>query len=191
MVTATIPGQRNDAELLAAHVAGDRYAFEELFRRYQAPLQRLAISRSRSVEDAADALQEAMLAAHRNAPEFRAHSAVSTWLHRIVLSKCVDQLREHRRRHLLVGECSVFATGVPAAGDATVRVDTAIVVRRALAALSADQRAAVVAVDLQGYSIADAADLLGVAEGTVKSRCSRGRARLAVLLAGGQPRAAS
>ena len=184
----TIPGLRSDAELLAAHVAGDRYAFEELFRRYQAPLQRLALSRSRSAEDAADALQEAMLAAHRSAPEFREHATVSTWLHRIVLNKCVDQLRDHRRRHLLMAHCGISAHST---GDATVRIDTAMVVRRALAALSADQRAAVQAVDMQGYSVADAAQLLGVAEGTVKSRCSRGRARLAVLLAERHPLAAA
>jgi RNA polymerase sigma-70 factor (ECF subfamily) len=186
-----IPDQRSDADLLAAHVAGDRYAFEVLFLRYQGPLQRLAIGRSRSAEDAADAVQEAMLAAHRGAPAFRQHCTVSTWLHRIVVNKCVDQLRDHRRRHLLAGACSSSPNGFVPAGDATVRVDTAIVVRRALAALSDHQRAAVIAVDLQGYSIADAAHLLGVAEGTVKSRCSRGRARLAALLAGGQPRAAA
>lgn len=191
MVTATIPDQRSDAELLAAHVTGDRYAFEELFRRYQAPLLRVALGRSRSAEDAADAVQEAMLAAHRAAPAFRQHCSVSTWLHRIVLNKCVDQLRAHRRRNLLAGECSFAPAGSSPPGDTTVRVDTAIVVRRALAALSEDQRAAVVAVDMQGYSIAEAAELLHVAEGTVKSRCSRGRARLAALLAGGQPRAAA
>jgi RNA polymerase sigma-70 factor (ECF subfamily) len=189
-IPETNPG-RSDADLLAAHVAGDRYAFEELFRRYQAPLLRLALGRSRSVEDAADALQEAMLSAHRSAPEFRQHCTVSTWLHRIVLNKCVDQLRAHRRRHLLANQCGVFPTGFGPSTDATVRVDTAIVVRRALAALSDDQRAAVVTIDMQGYSIADAAELLGVAEGTVKSRCSRGRARLAALLAGGQSRAAA
>jgi RNA polymerase sigma-70 factor (ECF subfamily) len=61
-------------------------------------------------------------------------------------------------------------------------VDTVLVVRRALMRLPAEQRAAVLAVDMHGYSVADAAVLLGVAEGTVKSRCARGRARLTGLL---------
>jgi RNA polymerase sigma-70 factor (ECF subfamily) len=61
-------------------------------------------------------------------------------------------------------------------------VETAIMVQRALMRLPVEQRAAVVAVDMQGYSIAETAGLLGVAEGTVKSRCARARARLAVLL---------
>jgi RNA polymerase sigma-70 factor (ECF subfamily) len=60
--------------------------------------------------------------------------------------------------------------------------DTALVVRAALAQLPLDQRAALVLVDLQGYPVADAARVLGVAEGTIKSRCARGRARLAVVL---------
>jgi RNA polymerase sigma-70 factor (ECF subfamily) len=60
--------------------------------------------------------------------------------------------------------------------------DTALVVREALAALPAEQRAALVLVDVQGYGVAEAAEILGVAEGTVKSRCSRGRARMAVAL---------
>ena len=59
------------------------------------------------------------------------------------------------------------------------QVEIAIVVQRALMRLPVEQRAAVVAVDMQGYSIADTAALLGVAEGTVKSRCARARARLA------------
>ena len=64
----------------------------------------------------------------------------------------------------------------------TPRVDTAIVVERALMRLPVEQRAAVVAVDMQGYSVAETARMLGVAEGTVKSRCSRARAKLAEAL---------
>ncbi len=176
-VLSSIAGTRSDTELLAAHVAGDRYAFEELFRRYSPQLHRVAGRRLRSPEDAADAVQEAMLAAHRSAPEFRAHSTVSTWLHRIVLNKCIDQLRRPQELPQVLADRDVGP-----ATDATAGVETTIVVHRALAALSADQRAAVVAVDLQGYSVAETAHLLGIAEGTVKSRCSRGRARLAVLL---------
>ena len=60
--------------------------------------------------------------------------------------------------------------------------DTVLVVRDALAALPAEQRAAIVLVDVQGYGVAEAAAMLGVAEGTVKSRCARGRARMAITL---------
>jgi RNA polymerase sigma-70 factor (ECF subfamily) len=62
------------------------------------------------------------------------------------------------------------------------RVDTTLVIERALMRLPVEQRAAVVAVDMQGFSVAETARLLGVPEGTVKSRCSRARARLAQTL---------
>jgi RNA polymerase sigma-70 factor, ECF subfamily len=168
--------KRSDAELLAAHVAGDRYAFEELFRRHHRQLFRLARLTSRSSEDAADALQDAMLSAHRNAGSFRHDAAVSSWLHRIVVNSCLDRLRRVKAHPTTPLE------DVHPVADRTAQVDTAIVVQRALMRLPVEQRAAVVAVDMQGYSIADTAQLLGIPEGTVKSRCARARARLAQLL---------
>ncbi len=66
--------------------------------------------------------------------------------------------------------------------DRTTAVETALVVQRVLMRLPVEQCATIVAVDMQGYSIADTAALLGIAEGTVKSRCARGRVRLAQLL---------
>lgn len=172
--------RRSDAELLAAHAAGDRYAFEELFVRHRRRLSRLARQTSRCPEDAADALQDAMLSVHRNAGSFRNDAAVSSWLHRIVVNACLDRLRLRR----VVGTARLDDASCPVA-DRTAQVETAITVRRALMRLPAGQRAALVAVDMEGRSIADTARRLGVAAGTVKSRCARGRARLAVLLGAG------
>jgi RNA polymerase sigma-70 factor (ECF subfamily) len=168
---------RSDAELLAAHVAGDRDAFGTLFHRYHRQLYRLALLTSRSPEDAADCLQDALFAAHRTASGFRHDASVGSWLHRIVVNACLDRLRRNKTH-----------STVPLLDDAhpmwdpTPRVDTALVVERALSRLPVEQRAAVVAVDMHGYSVAETARLLGVPEGTVKSRCSRGRARLAEAL---------
>ena len=168
---------RTDAELLAAHVAGDRYAFEELFYRHHRQLYRLAMITSRNPDDAADALQDALLSAHRTAASFRHDAAVSSWLYRIVVNACLDRLRRNRS-HLIV-ELDEQSHAV---GDHTPRVDTAIMVERALMRLPVEQRAAVVAVDMQGYSVAETARMLGVAQGTVKSRCARARAKLAEAL---------
>jgi RNA polymerase sigma-70 factor (ECF subfamily) len=170
---------RSDAQLLADHVAGDRYAFAELFVRHQRQLERLARITSSNREDAADALQDAMLSAHRKAASFRFDSAVSSWLYRIVVNACLDRLRTNRTH-----ATSPLVDDVGPAGDPTARVDTAIVIERALLRLPVEQRAAIVAVDMRGYSIAETARMLGVAEGTVKSRCSRGRAKLAETLRG-------
>lgn len=182
--SAADPGSvRTDADLLCAHIAGDRYAFEELFGRHRTRLYRLARRRSQTIEDADDAVQEAMLSAHRGARSFRNDAAVSSWLHLIVMNACRDRLRRNAIRPTTpLGEEAY----VPVA-DRAAEVETAIVVRQALMQLPASQRAAVVAVDMHGYSVADAAALLDIAEGTVKSRCARARARLAVLL--GRPAA--
>jgi RNA polymerase sigma-70 factor (ECF subfamily) len=169
--------QRSDGELLAAHVAGDRYAFEELFYRHHRQLYRLAMMTSRNPDDAADALQDAMLYAHRGAASFRRDAAVSSWLYRIVVNACLDRLRHNKNR-----PTTELAEDSATVGDHTTRVDTAIVVERALMALPVEQRAAVVAVDMQGYSVAETARMLGVPAGTVKSRCSRARAKLAEAL---------
>ncbi|HPX37040.1 MAG TPA: RNA polymerase sigma factor SigM [Mycobacterium sp.] len=167
----------SDAELLAAHAAGDRYAFAELFGRHRSRLYRLARGATPTAEDADDVLQEAMLSAHRGAATFRRDAAVGSWLHRIVVNACRDRLRRNASRP---------ATPLPEDGfpvpDHTACVETALMVRQALLRLPAEQRAAVIAVDMHGYSVADAATMLDVAEGTVKSRCSRARARLAILL---------
>ena len=175
-VRQEFPEQRSDAELLAAHVAGDRYAFEELFHRHHRQLHRLARLTSRSAEDAEDALQEAMVSAHRGAGSFRHDAAVSSWLHRIVVNACLDRLRRNKT-HPTTALDDVYPVS-----DRTAQVETAIAVQRALMRLPIEQRAAVVAVDMHGYSVADTARMLGVAEGTVKSRCARARARLAANL---------
>ncbi|OBI81670.1 RNA polymerase sigma factor SigM [Mycobacterium sp. E740] len=169
--------ERSDEELLAAHVAGDRYAFEQLFYRHQRQLYRIARITSRHPDDAADALQDAMLKAHRTAPAFRYDAAVSSWLYRIVVNSCLDRLRRNKTR-----AAEPLSEDMGLVGDPASRVDTAIVVERALMRLPVEQRAAVVAVDMQGYSIAETARMLGVAEGTIKSRCARARAKLAEAL---------
>jgi RNA polymerase sigma-70 factor, ECF subfamily len=170
---------RSDADLLAAHIAGDRYAFAELIGRHHRHLHRLARRTTCCAQDADDALQDAMLAAHRGAPSFRHDAAVGSWLHRIVVNACLDRLRRARLHPTTPLEQD---GGTIAVADRTSQVETAMVVRRALMRLPVDQRAAILAVDMLGFSVADAAARLGVPEGTVKSRCARARARLTVLL---------
>lgn len=168
---------RTDTELLAAHVAGDPHAFEELFRRYHPRLHRVARGNCSNPEDAADAIQDAMLAVHRGAAAFRQQSAVGSWLHRILINACVDRLRHNKSRATI----ALDEEAHPVA-DRTTQIDTAVMVHRAVAQLPPDQRAVVVAVDLHGYSVGDAARLLGIPEGTVKSRRARARMRLAAML---------
>lgn len=164
----------SDAELLAAHVAGDRHAFATLFGRHRLQLRRVAHRASYNRDDADDALQDALFSAHRAAAGFRHDASVSSWLHRIVVNSCVDRLRRNKIHPTVPLEDDAHPSA-----DPTANVDTAVVVQRALLRLPVEQRAAILAVDMHGYSVAEAAALLGVPEGTVKSRRARGRARLA------------
>ncbi|MGW0180892.1 RNA polymerase sigma factor SigM [Nocardia sp. NPDC003345] len=163
--------------MLRAHAEGAPHAFAELLRRHNDHLWQTAVRVSYTPEDAADSLQEALLSAHRNAASFRAESGVRTWLHRIVVNACLDRIRRNRAQRAVVLPPEVWPE-ISDRSDEYGRIDISIVLERALFQLPADQRAAVVAVDVEGYSVADAAELLGVPVGTVKSRCARARQRL-------------
>ncbi|MDI9954298.1 RNA polymerase sigma factor SigM [Rhodococcus sp. NM-2] len=174
-------GEPSDVDLLAAHVAGDRHAFETLLSRHYDHLWHVAKRTSYTTEDAADALQEALLSAHRNAGSFRRDAAVRSWLHTIVVNACLDRIRRNKARPAV--SLSADEDDEPSdTRDYVSEVELSMVVERALAQLPPDQRTAIVAVDLEGRSTSEAAALLGVPEGTVKSRCARGRKKLAASL---------
>ena len=183
----------DDAALLARHVDGDPDAFAVLVARHRDRLWAVAMRTLGDPDDAADALQDALLRAFRRAETFRGEAAVTTWLHRVVVNACLDQLRSRRSRPsdpvdpLEDSTLNQADRGLDrGAGDpeaAALAEERRRQVLAALATLPVDQRAALVLVDMQGWSVHDAAGVLDCPVGTVKSRCSRGRARLAPLLA--------
>ncbi|GAA2824954.1 RNA polymerase sigma factor SigM [Kitasatospora paracochleata] len=176
-----------DADLLARHAAGDPDAFGLLVHRHRDRLWAVAVRTLGDPEEAADALQDALVSAFRSAHTFQGRSAVTTWLHRIVVNACLDRARKSavRRAGSLDQDPRPLegALGSAEPADApVVRAELRQEVAAALDGLPADQRAALVLVDMQGYPVAEAAEMLGVPVGTVKSRCARGRARLLPLL---------
>ena len=179
-------GPDSDAELLRRHVKGDSDAFGLLFLRHRDRLWAVALRTLADPEEAADALQDAMISAFRRADSFRGDSAVTTWLHRIVVNACLDRLRRRAARPVSAGldeQALDLLSRDPPVPDHGAATDTALEVTAALHTLAAEQRAALVLVDMLGYPVADAAEVLGVSVGTVKSRCARGRARLLPRLA--------
>lgn len=183
---------RPDADLLIAHAAGDPEAFSVLFTRHRDRLWAVALRTMGNPDDAADALQDAMISAFRRADSFRGEAQVTTWLHRIVVNACLDRLRAQKLRSAsaLPDDLEQYAgrgslsTSDPAADpvEETLREERRSAVLRALATLPDEQRAALVLVDMEGYPVADVAAMLDCPEGTVKSRCARGRRRLAGML---------
>ena len=168
----------SDAELLRRHVTGDQEAFGQLFLRHRDRLWAVALRTLGDPDEAADALQDAMISAFRRAADFRGDSAVTTWLHRIVVNACLDRMRRRAARPV-AGDLDLLARTPQSDPDRDVALD----VLAALRTLVPEQRAALVMVDMLGYSVADTAEILSVSPGTVKSRCARGRARLLPQLA--------
>ncbi len=186
----------DDAALVEAHLAGDPAAFGELFRRHRDRLWAVALRTTGNPEDAADALQDAMISAFRRAESFRGDAAVTTWLHRIVVNASLDRLRRRKVRaadplpddleeHATRGDVLAGSDQGPDPGPEAQALagERQQRVLAALAELPPDQKAALVLVDMEGYPVAEVAAILEIPTGTVKSRCARGRSRLAVLLA--------
>ncbi|MET7594969.1 MULTISPECIES: RNA polymerase sigma factor SigM [unclassified Streptomyces] len=176
----------SDQDLLGRHVAGDPEAFGELVRRHRDRLWAVALRTLGDREEAADAVQDALVSAYRAAHTFRGQSAVTTWLHRITVNACLDRARKTASRKTSpmddTERLEQLLEPHESASAPAERNDLHRELVEALGTLPADQRAALVLVDMQGYPVAEAARVLDVPTGTVKSRCSRGRARLLPLL---------
>ena len=174
-----------DEELLRRHVAGDPDAFGRIVRQHRDRMWAVALRTLGEPEEAADALQDAFISAFRRADSFRGDAKVTTWLHRIVVNACLDRIRRRKVRAadpLPEDEDRAGELATVAAEDPAEVRERRVDVLNALKQINPDQRSALVLVDMEGYSIEEAADILGCAPGTVKSRCARGRARLLPLL---------
>jgi len=163
----------SDRDLLRLHVDGDDHAFGQLFRRHKDRMWAVALRTVRDPELAPDCVQDGFIAAFRRADSYRGEAAVTTWLHRIVVNACLDRLR--RRKPTSELPEYELADRHDDHASTEVRLD----IREALERLPEGQRAALVLVDMHAVPVAEAAEILGVAEGTIKSRCARGRAALA------------
>ncbi|MFI6838877.1 RNA polymerase sigma factor SigM [Nonomuraea africana] len=176
------PEPLSDAELLTLHLDGDQHAFSEIVKRHRDRMWAVALRTLGDPDEAADAVQDAFVSAYRKAHSFRGEAAVTTWLHRIVVNACLDRMRRKSVRPVADDELIEAAERDTPMPDQTGEREVSMEVSAALKLLPADQRAALVLVDMMGYSVEDAAQVLSVPSGTVKSRCARGRAKLAPIL---------
>jgi RNA polymerase sigma-70 factor, ECF subfamily len=166
-----------ERELIRRAQRGDRFAFELLAERHQAKLFTMAARILGSHADAADAVQETLLRAWLALPKFRGDAQLSTWLYRIAMN-AVHDVRTRSR------PAEELPETLHEPHDRIAQAELGGELQRALDALEPDFKAAVVLVDVLGASYAEAAELTGAAEGTVKSRVFRGRRELARLLEG-------
>jgi RNA polymerase sigma-70 factor (ECF subfamily) len=167
-----------DAVLLARVADGDHEAFTEVMKTHEDRVFSVCLRILGDREKALDATQETFLTAFRKAHQFEGKSTFGTWVYRIAVNTCYDQLRKQKRRpadpmpeHLDPADPAALETVEAAA----LRPE----IREALASLPPEFRAAIVLSDIEGMSLPDAAQTLGVPVGTMKSRVFRGRRLLA------------
>lgn len=167
-----------DAQLLARVLDGDHDAFAQIMRNHEDRVFSVCLRIMGNRDHALDATQETFLTAFRKAGQFQGHSALGTWIYRIAVNTCYDQLRRQKRRRA----DPIPDHHDPADHGAEEAIDSAGLrpeIQRALAAIPEDFRSAVILSDIEGLGLPEVAEILGIPVGTVKSRVFRGRRLLA------------
>lgn len=168
---------------IAAARAGDQGAFEELVRLYEKRVLALTLRMCKDREDAAEAAQEAFLAAWQGLRNFRGDSSFSTWLYRLASNACVDLLRREGKRRTAVSlddeDLNLdIPASIPSPQEEAERRELREQIEEGLRALPPEYRAALVLREIQQLRYDEIGEALGVDIGTVKSRISRGRKKL-------------
>jgi RNA polymerase sigma-70 factor, ECF subfamily len=179
-----------DTYLIERARGGDAEALTDLYRRHERRVYNLALRTLGNPWDAADVAQEAFIKAFRNLDSFKGDALFTTWLHRIVVNAAYDHLRRRRPEPMdgdILEEISGPSGTGAVVGSGREGIDPAIdglsdPLRDALMSLNEGFRFAVVLCDLLGFPYDEAAEILGVQEGTIKSRIFRAREALATAL---------
>ena len=174
-----------DAELVKRWQAGDEEAFAELIRLHETRVFRLLYRMMGSREDAEDLTQETFLSLHRHGHRFRAEARFSTFVYRVAANAALNRRRslgrgrariEKLKHRQLAGDDLPSSPRDPE--DSTLGVELSEHVKTALEELSPSLRMPVVMYDIEGLAYGEIAKILGIAEGTVKSRIHRARQAL-------------
>ena len=181
-----------DGSLVRRFLEGDASAFDELVRRHQTRVYNLCLRILGNREDARDATQDAFMATLRKLSQFRGDAAFTTWLHRVTVNACYDELRKRGRRPVLHvvpdGEDDRPREPGPASADHADAIAGTMDAAAALLQIAEEFRVALVLADVQDLPYEEIGRILDVPVGTVKSRVHRGRLALARVMAGRDPR---
>ena len=183
------PIEDPDKDLVARWHAGDEAAFEQLVRRHERKVFRLLLRMMGTREEAEDVAQETFLSLHRHGHRFRGDARFSTFVYRVASNAALNRRRTLGRNRARIQKLAVRQ----AAGDdlpesprdpedAATGAELSTQVRRALENIKPSLRLPVVLYDIEGLAYGEIAKVLGVAEGTVKSRIHRARQALRVEL---------
>ena len=185
-MATTASSAQPEVALIRRIQQGDELAFDRLVELYSTRVFNLAFRMLGNAEDAHDAAQDAFLRVYDALPRFRGDATFSTWLYRIVVNVCHDELNRRKRRPPTLTELEpahdddlptpteLLTTG-ETAEDAVLRQERGRVLHAAIAGLPMPFREVLVLYDLQGFSYEEIAGILRVNLGTVKSRLNRAR----------------
>lgn len=175
-----VGGAGGDREVVARCLAGDRDAFEAIYRQHAGRLYNLAWRMAGRAGDADDLLQEIFLQAYRKLDSYKGDASLGTWLYRLAVNLCLDRLRSRQGRMGQVtdsmdeeGAPELAGTGHPAE-LAVTRMD----LERAIDALPPSYRATFVLHDVEGYQHDEIARMLDISEGSSKSLLHKARRKL-------------
>jgi len=171
-----------EADLVARTLAGERAAFGELVERYAPQARRVARGVLGDPDEADDAAQDGFLSALVKLGQYDARRPFGPWLMRIVANAATDRRRRRQVRRVEPLDPGLVGGG-PRPDAEAVRSELGERLRAALAELPPRRRTAVVLFDVEGYSHAEIAGMLGIPEGTVRSEVFHARRRLRALLA--------
>jgi RNA polymerase sigma-70 factor (ECF subfamily) len=184
-----------ERRLIGAAQRGEVESFNALVRLYEGRVYNLCYRMLGDADSAADAAQDAFLSAFRNLRSFRGGS-VRSWLLRIATNTCYDVLRARKRRPTTSldtdtdgeddGSPLQIADTAESPDEFALRRELAVAIQRGLADLPEEQRLILILSDIQGLAYEEIAEVTGANLGTVKSRLSRGRARLRDILKAGE-----
>ena len=173
----------DERKLIERASGGDPAAFNRLMELHERRMYALALRMCSNREDAQDCLQEAMLRVYRAIGGFKGQSSFSTWVYRITMNTCLDELRRKKNKQNTSLDNLLDQGWAPSDGENVPEKQAMISeTRRQLSAaiqeLPEDMRAAVVLRDVHGLAYDEIADTLNTNVGTIKSRISRGREKL-------------
>jgi RNA polymerase sigma-70 factor, ECF subfamily len=174
----------DDAAVIARVLDGDRQAFARLVERHQAALYRFAVSMVLDHEAAADMVQDAFVRAYVALASCRDRARFRAWLFQTLRNRCLDYLKDARRKSVPLDEIASVSDGSADPGECVERWQVQERIRRALGALPDQQREAFVLRHVEGLSYDAMADLLGASESALKMRVLRAREALASHLQG-------
>jgi RNA polymerase sigma-70 factor (ECF subfamily) len=172
--------------------AGHLNDFEGVISSYSPVLFRVALRRLRNVEDAEDAVQDALLSAYKHISQFEGRARLSTWLTSIVTNAARMKLRRHSQYEMVSLDQNQENAGAKLANElrdvrpnpetVCARTEMDETLQQALAQLSPKLRDAIQMRDLDGFSTRETANALRISTNALKSRLTRGRANLSLLL---------